>query len=100
MRLLKTVFQRIRSDPDSAGGKQRKCICTDRCTEDSIHTFQYRRYEDTGDSSGIYDQSSQFGTGKEDAGVFEDLIRVSVGIEDIEDLKADFAQAIEKIGAL
>ena len=35
---------------------------------------------------------------KEDAGVFEDLIRVSVGIEDIEDLKADFAQAIEKIG--
>lgn len=37
---------------------------------------------------------------KEDAGVFEDLIRVSVGIEDIEDLKADFAQAIEKIGAL
>lgn len=37
---------------------------------------------------------------KEDAGVFEDLIRVSVGIEDIEDLKADFAQAIEKIWEL
>ena len=37
---------------------------------------------------------------KEDAGVFEDLIRVSVGIEDIEDLKADFAQAIEKIEQL
>ncbi len=35
---------------------------------------------------------------KEDAGVFEDLIRVSVGIEDIEDLIADFAQAMEKIG--
>lgn len=34
---------------------------------------------------------------KEDAGVFEDLIRVSVGIEDIEDLKADFAQAMETI---
>ena len=34
---------------------------------------------------------------KEDAGVFEDLIRVSVGIEDIEDLKEDFAQAIAKI---
>ena len=32
---------------------------------------------------------------KEDAGVFEDLIRVSVGIEDIEDLKEDFKQAIE-----
>lgn len=30
------------------------------------------------------------------AGVFEDLIRVSVGIEDIEDLKEDFANAIEK----
>jgi O-acetylhomoserine (thiol)-lyase len=30
---------------------------------------------------------------KEDAGVFEDLIRISVGIEDIEDLKEDFAQA-------
>lgn len=35
---------------------------------------------------------------KEDAGVFEDLIRISVGIEDIEDLKEDFAQAIEKVG--
>ena len=34
---------------------------------------------------------------KEDAGVFEDLIRVSVGIEDIEDLKEDFAQAYAKI---
>lgn len=30
---------------------------------------------------------------KEDAGVFEDLIRISVGIEDIEDLQEDFAQA-------
>lgn len=34
---------------------------------------------------------------KEDAGVFEDLIRVSVGIEDIDDLKEDFAQAFSKI---
>ena len=34
---------------------------------------------------------------KEDAGVFEDLIRVSVGIEDIEDLKEDFARAFVKI---
>lgn len=34
---------------------------------------------------------------KEDAGVFEDLIRVSVGIEDIEDLQEDFARAIEQI---
>ena len=29
------------------------------------------------------------------SGVFEDLIRISVGIEDIEDLKEDFRQAIE-----
>lgn len=29
-----------------------------------------------------------------DAGVYEDLIRVSVGIEDVEDLKLDFKQAI------
>ena len=29
------------------------------------------------------------------SGVFEDLIRISVGIEDIEDLKEDFKQAIE-----
>ena len=34
---------------------------------------------------------------KEDAGVYEDLIRVSVGIEDIEDLKDDFGQAFSKI---
>lgn len=31
---------------------------------------------------------------REDAGVYDDLIRISVGIEDIEDLKEDFAQAI------
>ena len=29
------------------------------------------------------------------SGVFEDLIRISVGIEDIEDLKRDFKEAIE-----
>lgn len=29
------------------------------------------------------------------SGVFDDLIRISVGIEDIEDLKADFKQAVE-----
>ena len=34
---------------------------------------------------------------KEDAGVFEDLIRISVGIEDIEDLIADFDKAFEKL---
>lgn len=32
---------------------------------------------------------------KEEAGVYDDLIRVSVGIEDIEDLTEDFRQAIE-----
>ena len=31
---------------------------------------------------------------REAAGVYEDLVRVSVGIEDVEDLKDDFAQAI------
>lgn len=36
---------------------------------------------------------------KEDAGVYEDLIRVSVGIEDLEDLKEDFAQAIKGLEA-
>ena len=34
---------------------------------------------------------------KENAGVFEGTMRVSVGIEDIEDLKEDFEQAIKKI---
>ncbi len=34
---------------------------------------------------------------REDAGVFDDLVRVSVGIEDLEDLKEDFAQALDKI---
>ncbi|KOA20705.1 methionine gamma-lyase [Clostridium homopropionicum DSM 5847] len=32
---------------------------------------------------------------KKNAGVYEDLIRISVGIEDIEDLIADFKQAID-----
>ncbi len=34
---------------------------------------------------------------KEEAGVYEDLIRVSVGIEDPEDLKEDFQQALESM---
>ena len=29
-------------------------------------------------------------------GVTEDMVRVAVGIEDIEDIKADFEQAIER----
>ena len=36
----------------------------------------------------------------EDAGVYEDLIRVSVGIEDIEDLIADFSAAVRAIAEL
>lgn len=32
---------------------------------------------------------------KQDAGVYDDLIRISVGIEDVEDLKKDFKQAID-----
>lgn len=35
------------------------------------------------------------GRQKEEAGVYEDLVRVSVGIEDIDDLIEDFRQAIE-----
>ncbi len=31
------------------------------------------------------------------AGAYEDLLRISVGLEDIEDLQADFRQALEKI---
>ena len=31
------------------------------------------------------------------AGVFDDTIRISVGIEDIEDLKSDFKQAVDSI---
>ncbi|MHB1652895.1 MAG: PLP-dependent transferase [Desulfitobacteriaceae bacterium] len=34
---------------------------------------------------------------KEAMGVYEDLIRISVGIEDSEDLIADFAQALSEI---
>ena len=29
------------------------------------------------------------------SGVYDDLIRISVGIEDIEDIKKDFAQAVQ-----
>lgn len=34
---------------------------------------------------------------KEEAGVFDDLIRISVGIEDIEDIVEDFKKALEQI---
>ena len=33
----------------------------------------------------------------ENAGVYDDTIRISVGIEDIEDLKSDFKQAVDSI---
>ena len=45
-------------------------------------------------ASTIYNHAAE--TQKQSAGVYDDLIRVSVGLEDIEDLKEDFAQAITK----
>ena len=46
-------------------------------------------------SSTIYLHSTK--EEQEYAGVYEDTIRISVGIEDVEDLVADFTQAIENI---
>ena len=37
---------------------------------------------------------------QESTGVTKDLIRLSVGLEDLEDLKADLEQAFSKIGEL
>lgn len=45
-------------------------------------------------ASTIYAHASE--EQKINAGVYEDTIRISIGIEDIEDLKNDFKQAIEK----
>ena len=36
---------------------------------------------------------------QESTGVTKDLIRLSVGLEDIEDIKADLQQAFSKIGS-
>jgi O-acetylhomoserine (thiol)-lyase len=46
-------------------------------------------------ASTIYTHSSE--EQRQNAGVFDDTIRISIGIEDIEDLKEDFKQAIEKL---
>ena len=46
-------------------------------------------------ASTIYAHSNE--KQKQSAGVYEDSIRISVGIEDIEDLIADFGQAIAKM---
>lgn len=46
-------------------------------------------------ASTIYAHSTQ--EQKLNAGVYSDTIRISVGIEDIDDLKEDFKQAIEKL---
>ena len=36
---------------------------------------------------------------KADAGVYDDLIRISAGIEDVEDLIEDFTQALQSLDA-
>ena len=46
-------------------------------------------------ASTIYAHSTE--QRRQSAGVYDDLIRVSVGLEDIEDLKEDFAQAIQSM---
>ena len=46
-------------------------------------------------SSTIYAHSNEEEQIK--AGVYDDLIRVSVGIEDIEDLKQDFKDALDYV---
>ena len=45
-------------------------------------------------SSTIFHEFSP--TEKQKMGVTEDMVRVSVGIEDFDDIKNDFEQAIEK----
>lgn len=47
-------------------------------------------------SSTIYAHSTE--EEKISAGVYDDLIRISVGLEDVEDLIEDFAQALQQIG--
>jgi len=46
-------------------------------------------------ASTIYATNSQLE--QENAGVYEDLIRISVGLEDIEDIEEDFRQALSRI---
>mgnify|MGYP002627385495 CR=1 FL=1 len=48
-------------------------------------------------ASTIYTHSTE--KQKVNAGVYDDTIRISVGIEDIQDLISDFEQALEKSGA-
>ena len=55
------------------------------------------RFKNVSHSSIINDLSAQYQRRTEHAGVYEDTIRISVGIEDVEDLIADFTQAIENI---
>lgn len=46
---------------------------------------------------GIFPPVYQASAFAQESGVYEDLIRDRVGLEDIEKLKEDFAQAISKI---
>ena len=56
--------------------------------------IKHRRYENTCDtSSTIAAHLTQ--EEKELSGVYDDMIRISVGIEDIEDLKEDFRRVIK-----
>ena len=65
-----------------------------RQPEAGLASRQCRRRQDAGHSSGEHDPSADDATQLASAGIGEDMIRLSVGLEEADDIIADLAQAL------
>ena len=58
---------------------------------------QHRRRQDAGHPPGVHDAPAAHRGEQLATGVTPDFVRLSVGIENVEDIIADFEQALDKI---
>lgn len=63
--------------------------------DNTENCVEYWRYKNFNHSSGIDAECTQYTKRKRRSGRFDDLIRISVGIEDVEDLIEDFKHALK-----
>ena len=90
----------LRGDPGLRDqGRARGGQEVHRLGEAPLPPGQYRRCQEPGHSPGLDDPSAADRKEQEATGVTEDYIRLSIGIEDAEDIKEDIDQALRKAAA-
>jgi O-acetylhomoserine/O-acetylserine sulfhydrylase-like pyridoxal-dependent enzyme len=67
------------------------------CDACRVDYRQSRRYQDHFDPSGVHHPWPNLSEAREASGIRESLLRIAVGLESVEDLKADLARGLALI---